>query len=182
MNFEDVVSTIRERVECARDVPKFDPENGNETAKLLFLLEAPGPKALKSRKISLGNKDKTAENFRRQLAKAEIEKEDIAIWNVVPWYLGNKSKTKIRRAKASDVQEALDYLKQIVKKMDDLQCIILVGEKARAAHVALSAITGKRIFACHHFSPQAMNTNSAAEKENIAVLKNIKRIIAEDGA
>jgi len=48
MNFAALVHRIRADRKLKREVPAFDPKNGNERAKYLFLLEAPGPKALQT--------------------------------------------------------------------------------------------------------------------------------------
>lgn len=193
MNFEDVVSKIRTYVKRKHgvpedDVPEFDPKNGNEKAKILFLLEAPGPAALASKKnprtgepgsgiVSLDNDDPTARMLKAQLDKAGINnKDDIAIWNVVPWYLGNEEGTQIRAATVSDIEKAKRYLQEVVEAMDNLQYIVLVGAAARKTHVFLSTITCARIFSCHHPSTRAMNAHRRAQ--NIAVFKNIKKCVA----
>lgn len=38
---------LRVETHCATAIPYFDPFDGGTTAKCLFLLEAPGPKALR---------------------------------------------------------------------------------------------------------------------------------------
>lgn len=60
-------------------MPTFDPKNGNENARFLFVIEAPGAKAVESGHLSFENNDLTAKNFRNQLAAAVIERKDIAI-------------------------------------------------------------------------------------------------------
>lgn len=177
MNFKDITSTIKKDLDLSDEVPGFDPENGNENAKFLFLLEAPGPKAIKSGLISFNNSDPSARNFKKQLSEAGINKSDIAIWNVVPWYLGNESRSKIRNANSYDLRTALKYLRLVIDAMRSLKCIILVGGTARKSHVALSSITNARIFSCHHPSARVMNTNPKAEIENIEVFKNIMKNI-----
>lgn len=64
MSFADLVNRVRIENNLTREVPGFDPKNGNEQAKYLFLLEAPGPKAIQSGLISFDNEDPSARNFR----------------------------------------------------------------------------------------------------------------------
>ncbi len=173
MSFKDIIETIRKDLSLNDEVPGFDPDNGNEKAKFLFLLEAPGPGAIETGIISFNNPDPSARNFKKQLSVAGVRKEDIAIWNVVPWYLGNTSKTAIRSAKSTDIEVALKYLNQIIATMQNLRCIVLVGGAARKSHIALSGITSASIFSCHHPSAKVINTNPHAERENIAVFKNM---------
>lgn len=74
-----IVELIRSEKQFSREVPGFDPQNGNETARFLFVLEAPGPKAVASGFIALDNADQTAKNFRTQLADAGVRPADIAL-------------------------------------------------------------------------------------------------------
>lgn len=174
MLFSDLVNQIKKEQALELEVPSFDPVNGNENARYLFLLEAPGPKAVETGYISLNNPDPTASNFRRQLSQAEIEPKDIAVWNVVPWYLGDENLKKIRGATSVDVRAGLKYLSILLKAMPRLRCIVLVGNTARKTHTFLSQITTARILSCHHPSAQVVNANPAADQENIKVFKFMK--------
>lgn len=174
MNFADLVNRIRSERNLTREVPGFDQQNGNEQAEYLFLLEAPGAKAVKAGQISFDNPDPTALNLRRQLEAAGITREEIALWNTVPWYIGNEKGTSIRAANGSDIQAGIEYLKPLVTAMPNLCCIVLVGGAARRAHVFLSHVTTARIVSCHHTSGKVMNSNRDAAKENIEVFRFIK--------
>jgi uracil-DNA glycosylase len=153
------------------EVPDFDHLNGNDLAKYLFVLEAPGPKAIKAGHISFDNPDQTARNLKEQLANAGIERRDIAIWNVVPWYVGNEDRSKIRAVKGHEVSKGIEHLLKLLKLLPNLECVVLVGTAARRAHVALSAATTARILSCHHPSPRAMNLLPTAAVENAAVFQ-----------
>jgi uracil-DNA glycosylase len=168
-----LVEQIRAEQKLGDEVPGFDPLNGNEKARFLFVLEAPGPQAVKSGKISIDNPDKTAANLGAQLEAAEIKREEIALWNIVPWYIGNKKKTKIRAAVNLDIKEGQKCLIQVIALMPELKCIVLVGGAARRAHVFLSARTQAHILSCHHTSGTVKNTKPEAKEENIAVFKHM---------
>lgn len=181
-NVEETVipfSTLIERIQTEKganyQVPRFDPNNGNENARYLFLLEAPGPKAMQTGYVSLNNPDPTARNFLRQMHQAGISAKEIALWNVVPWYLGSHEHKKIRAATAADVQESSTYLHMLINLMPRLECIVLVGAAARNAHVFLSQHTTARILSCHHPSSRVLNSNPLTEQENIAVLKQMQQ-------
>ena len=166
-----IVERIRVEQGLGREVPGFDPTNGNENARYLFVLEAPGPKAVASGVISLDNDDQTARNFRDQLKCAGVDRSDIALWNVVPWYLGTKTQTKIRPATGQDIGKALEYLSDVVSAIPHLRCIMLVGGAARRGHIWLSHRTTARILSCHHPSPKVQNTIQGAKEENVAIFR-----------
>lgn len=168
--FLGVVERIRRERKGAK-VPSFDPLNGNEGARYLFLLEAPGPKAVARDIVSFDNPDQTAKNLRSQLEKAGIQRSDIALWNVVPWYLGNAEGTKIRGAMSPDVKQGVAYLRAVIESMPRLEFIVLVGGAARLAHIHLSQFSKVRILSCHHPSPKVQNTVLGAFDENVAVFK-----------
>ena len=174
VSFDQLVKRIRNDRKSTDKVPGFDPKNGNEHAKYLFLLEAPGPKGVRTGVISFENPDPSAANFKKQLAAASITRQEIAIWNVVPWYIGNRKGTSIRAATGKDVRAGLEYLTQLISLMPKLRCIVLVGGAARKAHIFLSSITEVRIVSCHHPSARVVNVNPKAAIENIEIFRFIK--------
>ncbi len=174
MSFADLVSRIKNERGLAKEVPGFDPSNGNEDAKYLFLLEAPGPGAMNTGMISFDNPDPTAINFRNQLSGAGITRDKIAIWNIVPWYIGNVAGDGIRAATAADVHEGMKYLEPLIAAMRYLRCVVLVGSAARRAHMHLSRITTARIVTCHHPSARAHARNQQATNENIELFCHLK--------
>ena len=168
------VLQIRAERKLSVAVPDFDPKNGNDQAKYLLILEAPGPKAVKSGYVTLDNPDLTASNLKAQLEAAAVNRSDIAVWNVVPWYLGNEDQTRIRAAEGEDVALGIAYLLRLIQLLPNLRCIVLVGGAARRAHVSLSAATTVRILGCHHTSSRVMKPSSTVASENIAVFKNMQ--------
>ena len=168
-----IVERIRSEQQLSREIPGFDPQNGNEKARFLFVLEAPGPKAVASGFVSLDNADQTARNFRAQFALAGVRSADIALWNVVPWYLGNAELSRIRGARSTDVKQGLEYLTAVASAIKGLQFIVLVGAAARQAHIHLSHNTRSRILSCHHPSPKVQNTVVGAAAENVAIFRHM---------
>lgn len=169
-----LVSRIRTEQALTNEVPDFDPANGNGQGKFLFLLEAPGPGAIKTGLVSFDNPDPSARNLKDQLEEAGIDRKEIALWNVVPWYIGNPERTAIRAARRQDIRAGFIYLKPLIDAMPNLKCVVLVGTAARIAHIYLSSITTARILACHHTSARAQNSNTQAAAENIAVFRMLR--------
>jgi uracil-DNA glycosylase len=174
-----IVERIRAEQGISDRVAGFDPANGNEAARFLFVLEAPGPGAIASKKVSLDNDDLSARNLRMQMAEAGVDRVDIALWNIVPWYLGNDSGTQIRAAVSADIRKGLRFLDAVIEALPRLEAIVLVGGAARQAHVHLSHTTSARILSCHHPSPRVQNINRAAAEENVRVFRRMLANAAE---
>ncbi len=171
---QDFVQRIRQRHGGKQTVPGFDPANGNLAAKYLLVLEAPGPTALATGMVSLTNPDPTARNLKSQLAIAGVPPQDIAIWNVVPWFVSDSTRGTIRPVRRSEAATGTAYLLELVSMMAQLKCIVLVGRAAAQAHVPLSAHVGARILACHHPSQRSLNSRATATQDNIDVFKRMQ--------
>ena len=171
MGLDQYLQEIRQEQGLTTQVPGFDEQNGNELARFLFVLEAPGPKAVETGVVSTDNPDPTARNLGLQLKKAGVPRADIAIWNTIPWYIGNDERTRIRTPLADDLNLGIGYLIRLLPLLANLKCIVLVGGAARKAHVALSSATRARILSCHHTSARAMNSSPTRAEENMRVFE-----------
>ncbi len=143
-----LVDRIRADKGVTREVPYFDPCDGGTRARALFLLEAPGSKAVGSGFISRDNPDQTARNFRKLLSTARIPREETLLWNIVPWYIGTGR--RIRPARRSDVESGQEYLRQLLSLLPRLRIVVLVGKKAQAARHVVEQITKARILETLH--------------------------------
>ena len=170
---EKFVQELRESKGPAFHIPGFDPHNGNSQAKYLLLLEAPGPAAVNSEYVSLDNLDPTARNLSKQLDDAGIDRHEILLWNIVPWYLGDRERSVIRSANSVEIAEGIAHLLRMIQQLHKLAAIVLFGKTARKAFLPLSIHTRARILTCHHPSAQSMNRNRLRFEENIKVLKNM---------
>jgi uracil-DNA glycosylase len=149
------VSEIRAAENRQNEIPFFDPLDGGIEAKFLFVLEAPGPQAVKSGFISRNNPDESAKNMFLLLKEAGFARGDTLLWNIVPWYIGDG--TKIRGANRSDVTRGLVYLQKLLTLLEQLQCLILVGQKAASARVEIAKIWNRPIYETPHPSPKFVN-------------------------
>jgi hypothetical protein len=104
----DFVQSLRNEIGPEARIPDFDPWDGGTAAEILFLLEAPGAKALFSGFISRNNPDETAKNFFELNAQAGIPRERTITWNIVPWYIGSGS--RIRPANNREPLPYCDFL------------------------------------------------------------------------
>lgn len=162
------------RAEMGSDfgIPYFDPLDGGINASILFLLEAPGSKALSSGFISRNNPDETAKNFFELNKIAGIDRSVTVCWNVVPWYIGTE--TKIRPANYNDIEQALASLKRLLELLPKLRIIVLMGKKA--AHVESKVLKMNptvKIFTIPHPSPLFINRLPENRGLLLAELKRI---------
>lgn len=110
-------------------IPDFDPWDGGVDAEILFLLEAPGPKAKSSGFVSRNNPDETAKNLFELTQEAQIPRQQAVVWNVVPWYIGKES-GRIRPAVAGDLYSAASALYALLQLLKRVNTIVLMGKKA----------------------------------------------------
>src|SRR5690606_5318052 len=167
--FSDVVARIKDDRGERAIVPGFEPTHGNERATYLLLLESPGPKAVQTGVVSLNNSDPTAANLKAQLDAAGIERGEIAMWNVVPWYLDPMHYPG--QTTAYEIELGCNYLPPLLDRMPNLRVVVLLGGTARRAHIFLSRTTTARIVSCHHTSAVVMGPAPWKAEENIAVFR-----------
>jgi len=149
-----LVDEMRAENRLVGEIPYFDPEDGGVDARVLFLLEAPGPRAVTSGFISRNNPDPTARNFLRLLKEAGIAREISILWNIVPWYIGTGK--QIRAARASDIRAGQKYLRRLLALLSNLKAVVLVGGKAQVAADFVSTLTKVRIFKTLHPSSRVV--------------------------
>ena len=175
-----LVERMRQAKGPSYEIPDFDPLDGGSNAQVLFLLEAPGPKAVASGFVSRNNPDETAKNFFLLNDAAGIDRRRTITWNAVPWYIG--SGTKIRPAKRDDVREADLWLKELLAILHQLRIVVFVGQKALHAQ---SVVQGCRpdveVMAMPHPSPMFINRDSGNRDRVMAALKELAaRMAASD--
>lgn len=158
------VFNLRARLDEEAIVPWFDPADGGVEATILWLLEAPGPKATKERGgsgiISCDNDDGTAANAWQSRVDAGVDRKRVVHWNVIPYYLGTKA--KIRKWDGDDVSAAGPLLAELLDLLPDIRCVVLGGAAARSAW-GLHRPAGftAAVIDCPHPSPTNWNTRPA---------------------
>jgi uracil-DNA glycosylase len=151
-----LVEAIRLERSCGLKVPYFDPEDGGIDAECLFVLEAPGRRAMESGFVSRDNPDETAKNFLLLHAEAKIPRSRTVSWNIVPWYIGERG--RIRMATPQDIEEGWPYLLRVLELLPRLKVAVLVGRRAQRVHARLAKLGRDLvIFNCPHPSPLFIN-------------------------
>ena len=141
-------------------VPFFDPADAGVEAKLLVLLEAPGPMTNNrgdrpgSGFISVDNNDPTAENLWNLRREFGLD-SDVLLWNIVPWYLGPTSV----HPNAEQIAQGSLELRRLIALLPELTTVLTCGVPATKGwqrHIAPHADQDLTVIETWHPSPLAM--------------------------
>lgn len=172
------VETLRREKGPSFEIPFFDPWDGGTEARVLNLLEAPGPKAVRSGFISCNNPDETAKNSFELHRAAGIPRRWSVSWNIVPWYIGTG--IKIRPAKADDIAAATHSLEKLLGLLPNLKAIVLIGRKAQRAEDRIQTLRpGIKIFCSPHPSPLFVNNAPGNRDKILSVLRNVRLFLEQ---
>ena len=143
------------------DVPNIDPNDGGIHAKVLFLLESPGPRAVGTNFISRDNPDPSARNFGRALDHAGFVRSDTLLWNVVPYCVSSIDRN--RNASPSQIREAIPFTQAFIEQLRELKVVVLCGRRAQLAEASLTS----KATVLKTFHPGAMSYNRLALRQHI---------------
>lgn len=144
-------------------MPDFDPNDGGAAARLLLLLETPGPRPgpRPAGRVSRDNPSGTARNLRRFLDEAGIARADTAIWNAVPWAI-HAPGAPSRAPRAAEIRAGIALLPPLLDLLPDLRVVVLAGRVAGLARPAVAAARpGLPVLAMPHPSPTIVCTSPA---------------------
>ena len=142
---EPHVRPLKEYVEGLRarspaEFPDFDPLDGGVEARLLFLMEKPGPMTSAERIgregsgfISRDNDDPTAQAVFNFMREAGIPRRETVLWNLIPGWNGERKVTGPEMK--AGVQETL----RLMPLLPRLRGVVFVGAKAERARRHLEA-------------------------------------------
>lgn len=169
------VHDLRSEKGAGYSIPYFDPMDGGIDAECLFLLEAPGPKAVASGFVSRNNPDETAKNFFLLNIEAGIDRKKTVLWNIVPWYIGTGK--RIRPANKGDLGAAEPALAKLIALLPALRLIVLVGRKAASAETAVKCLVKDgSVRVMPHPSPMFVNR---APENREAILSKLRSVAQE---
>jgi len=161
-----------------REVPFVDPESGGTSAKVLVLLESPGPRASSARGsglISFDNDDLTAANGLECLLEAGLPRHLTINWNIVPWYL-----RAVRKPTDAELAEAVPALEQFLRLLPRLQVVVLLGKTAQEGWLSTGLDRpGLTVLHGPHPSPQNFNTRPESRPALVEVFRRAAGLIGE---
>ena len=152
------------------EVPDPDPLDGGTDARLLLLLETPGPAIRGSGIVSRDNPTGTGRNLRVMLDGAGLRRADTLIWNVVPWIIHDEG-ARNRAPTRAEIRSGLGTISPLLDCLPHLQVVVLAGKAAGAAEPALRAARPSLpILRMHHPSPTIQCTSPAIRQGCAAAL------------
>lgn len=120
-------------------VPDPDPLDGGIAARLLLLLETPGPAIFRTGFVSRDNPTGTAANLFRFLAAAGIARRDTLIWNAIPWVIHAEGALN-RAPRRAEVRDAAPCLAPLFALLPNLAVVVLAGRVAGEARDAVAQL------------------------------------------
>lgn len=153
-----------------REAPDPDPLDGGAEARLLLLLETPGPRIRRTGFVSRDNPAETSANLFRALALAGIARTDTLIWNVVPWIIHPEGALN-RAPMRAEIAAGLAFLPGLLACLPRLAVAVLAGRVAALAGLVLSGRRPEVAQLCMpHPSPTYLCTSPAHPWRVAAVL------------
>lgn len=121
------------------EVPDPDPLDGGVEARLLLLLETPGPSIRGTGFVSRDNPTGTAANLFRFLAEAGIARADTLIWNAIPWVIHAPGALN-RSPRRAEVLAAIPHLAPLLACLPELGVVVLAGSVAGTLRPTLTTL------------------------------------------
>ncbi|UHC16618.1 uracil-DNA glycosylase [Methylobacterium currus] len=171
----------RIRAEQDRPVPEADPLDGGVSARLLLLLETPGPATGRTAFVSRDNPTGTAANLFRFLSQAGIPRADTLIWNAVPWVI-HAPGARNRAPRTGEIRAARAYLPPLLALMPGLAAVVLSGRVSQTLAPDLAAARpGLPVVAIPHPSPTYVCTSPLVSRRIAAGLTEAARHLGLSG-
>ncbi|MDV2983434.1 UNVERIFIED_CONTAM: uracil-DNA glycosylase [Methylobacteriaceae bacterium AG10] len=165
--------------ESGAEVPDPDPLDGGVEARLLLLLETPGPSVGRTGFVSRDNATGTAANLFRFLNEAGIARRDTLIWNAVPWVIHAPGALN-RAPRRSEAAAAAPYLAPLLALLPRLAVVVPAGRFAQEASAPLATLRPDLLVVpIPHPSPTYVCTAPSVRERILAGLRQAATHLAE---
>lgn len=159
-------------------MPDPDPLDGGVAARLLLMLETPGPAVVRTGLVSRDSATGTAANLFRLLREVGIARGDTLIWNAVPWVIHAEGALN-RAPRRSELAAAAPYLAPLLDCLPDLAVVVLAGRFAGEARAPLERLRPDLpVVAIPHPSPTYVCTAPSVRTRILAGLGEAAAILA----
>ncbi len=158
------------RQSTGRAVPDADPLDGGIDARVLLLLETPGPGMGGDGFVSRDNPTGTARNIARFADAAGLPRERTLIWNAVPWRI-HAPGARNRAPRAGEIRDGIAALAPFLALLPTLEAVVLAGRVAAEAAPLLARLRPElAVFRSFHPSPTIVCTAPAVGAGIVAAL------------
>ena len=158
-------------------MPDPDPLDGGAGARLLLLLETPGPAIGRTGIVSADNATGTGRNLRRFWAEAGLRREDRLIWNAVPWVIHAGGRNRAPRA--AELRDGIAELPPLLALLS-LGVVVLAGRAAASAAPLFPP--GLPVLTMPHPSPVIVCTDPAIAARICDTLARAAALLATAGS
>ena len=155
------------------DTPEIDPLDGGTGARLLLLLETPGPALAGTGIVSADNPTPTGRNIGRFWAQAGLRRADRLIWNVVPWIIHADGRN--RAPMRAEIRAGLSELPPLLA-LAPFEVAVLAGRTAGQAAPLLPAHV--KVITMPHPSPTIVCTSPEIPRRIAAALAEAAAYLA----
>lgn len=135
------------------ELPDVDPLDGGVEARLLVLLETPGPRAVGTGIVSLDNPSRTSSTLRGLLAEAGLPRSERVVWNAVPQFVSTAARS--RNASPAQARAALPLTQAFLDLLPNLEAALFCGRIAGGVAQLVRLPPGVARIVTFHPSPQA---------------------------
>ena len=170
--------------DAPRFIPWFDPDGAGVAARVLAIMESPGPQTVAAGDLGFNTEDNpnpASRIFARLRREAGLPRSLYLRWNIVPWALHDAQGLR-RGPRTADVVEGAPFLDQLLAELPELRIIVTFGQPALTGvmrHFTLRPLDRVLpILGVPHPSPRATHdrpelllriTNALATARNLAV-------------
>ena len=162
-------------------MPDVDPNDGGTDARLLILLETPGPHIHRTGIVSTDNPTGTARNLRRFLGEAGLPRHERVIWNAVPWVIHSGGLNRAPRT--GEIRDGLAALPPFLALLPRLRAAVLAGRVAgMAADAIAEARPGVAVLRMPHPSPTYVCTSPDVPRRIAAALAEAATLLGYGSA
>lgn len=177
---DQALEALRAHIAAATgaDVPGFDPADGGGHARLLLLLETPGPRTRPGDLVTRDKPTPTGANLRRFLGESGIARADLVMWNAVPWVIHAEG-ARNRAPRAGELRAGLAWVPALLDALPRLRVAVLAGRAAGLAEpVIRAARPAMAVLRMPHPSPTIVCTSPAVGARIRAALAEAAALLA----
>ena len=161
-------------------IPWFDPAGGGTAAKVLVLMESPGPRTVRpggSMLCSEDNDDGTAMALAAARERTRLPRDAYVRWNIVPWAVCDDS-GRPAAPKAPDLARAEPALSELLALLPELMLVVCMGAQAMSGfqrHLTLKVPSRVPLVLG---VPHPSQRNAAARDESLRRIENALHVAA----